>query len=71
MFEVSDETDANSAGVVEGMAGVSTMQLLFPAERGFDRSVGHSIAVANYEVISDAFPGVAVGVFAAKVLLMD
>ena len=53
------------------MAGVSTMQLLFPAERGFDRSVGHSIAVANYEMISDAFPGVAVGVFAAKVLLMD
>ncbi len=71
LFEVADDADTNSAGVVEGVTGVGTVELLCPAKRGFDSSVGHSATVADHEVVSNSFPGVAIGVFALEVLLVD
>lgn len=71
LFKVSDDANANSAGVIESVSGVSTMELLFPAKGGFDGTIGHSVAVSDYEMVCDAFPGVAMSVFSAKVLLMD
>lgn len=39
------------------ITGVCAVQLLFPAKRGFDQPVRHSVAITNDEVIADAQPG--------------
>lgn len=59
-FEISDQTDANSASVDQSISGVSAVQLLVPAKCGLHLSIRHTVAIANHEVIGNAQPGIAV-----------
>lgn len=60
LFEISDQADADSAGVDQSIPGVSALKLLVPAKRGLHLSIRHTVAIANHEVVSNAQPGIAV-----------
>jgi hypothetical protein len=71
VFKVADQANSNSAGVVQGVAGMSTVHLLFPAERGFHGTILHPVAIANNKVIANTFPGIAGRIPAANVLSVN
>ena len=62
LFEISDQADADSAGVDQSIPGVSAVELLIPAKRGLHLTIRHAAAIADHKVVGNAQPRVAVGI---------
>ena len=65
IFEIAHQADADANLVVIAIrtAGMGSLDLGPPAERGLDGSVGHAAAVADHKVVANPQPGFAVLVF--------
>ena len=61
ILEVSDQCDADTVLVMGLITGVGSVQLVSPAKGRLDASVGHTLAVADHEVVADSEPRLAVG----------
>src|SRR5262249_46606081 len=73
LFEISHQADADAPLVVifVGAAGMRSLNLGSPAERGLDGAVGHAVAIADHEVIPDSQPGIAILVFLFQMRRVD
>ena len=69
-LEVTDQCDADTVLVVGLITGVGSVQLVAPAKGRLDASVGHTLAVADHEVVADSEPLLAVG-FTSKMIGVD
>ncbi len=70
ILEVPDQCDADTVLVMSLITGMGSVQLVAPAKGGLNASVGHSLAVADHEVVADSEPRLAVG-FSSKVIGVD
>lgn len=70
-FKVADQTDANPATIVSQATAVSSMQLLSPAKRGRNLTIFHSVAVTDYEMVTDAQPWLSVTIPATSMFAMN
>jgi hypothetical protein len=61
ILEVSDQCDPDTVLVMGLITGVGSVQLVSPAKGRLDASVGHTLAVADHEVVADSEPRLAVG----------
>ncbi len=69
--EVADQADADPVFVVFAAGSVGSVQLIVPAKRRFDKSIGHPLAVADHEMIPDAQPRLAATVGTSAMVFVD
>lgn len=70
-FKIADQADTDTASIEQGVAGVSTVQLLLPAKRCLHLAIPHSIPVTDHKVISNAQPCSTVGFFPLLMLAVN